>query len=168
MADMTPVGRILGAECQHPESFLAIQRENSGIMLWCDHCRRNVTKDVHQKPYLAKTDAALDGIELDALPRIGERIYTRCETCRRYAECEAHHIAPRAFFGDEAEQWPKVRLCDTCHDRWHSIVTPGLCTTYDAGRHAKHLLTYLGLEKARQLTKMLIHFGKIASRNEAA
>ncbi len=37
-------------------------------------------------------------------------------------ETELHHWAPRALFGDEADQWPTTNLCSRCHARWHQML----------------------------------------------
>lgn len=38
--------------------------------------------------------------------------------CEREA-VEDHHFAPRAIFGDEAEDWPRALLCVEHHTEWH-------------------------------------------------
>lgn len=32
---------------------------------------------------------------------------------------EDHHFAPRAVFGDEADDWPRALLCVPHHNEWH-------------------------------------------------
>jgi hypothetical protein len=49
---------------------------------------------------------------------------TMCAHCGA-REAEYHHWAPRALFPDP-ELWPGSNLCRTCHEKWHSIVTPQL------------------------------------------
>ena len=58
-------------------------------------------------------------------------------------------MAPRKFFGDDCEAWPTSYLCRPCHETWHAVVTPGLCTTYDPAAHAAQLIDVLGVENLR-------------------
>lgn len=48
----------------------------------------------------------------------------KCERCGA-SGAQLHHWAPKYFFAD-ANSWPKSYLCQTCHERWHDIVTPVL------------------------------------------
>lgn len=45
-----------------------------------------------------------------------------CEVCGEYG-VQLHHWAPREFFPDTCEQWPKSYLCPKCHQEWHNIIT---------------------------------------------
>ena len=54
----------------------------------------------------------------------GEQV-PKCVLCGQRG-AELHHFAPRSFFGDECEQWPKAYLCREHHMQWHDRVTPGL------------------------------------------
>src|SRR5690242_11858531 len=47
----------------------------------------------------------------------------QCAVCKADGAQE-HHWAPWFLFGQEADQWPRSYLCQVCHDRWHSVVTP--------------------------------------------
>lgn len=166
MSDLTPIARILG-RCGHPGSYLARNVANNGVGAWCDECGRFVTKDLHGIPWLGKEHPAVKDADLETIPKKGERYYRRCDgPCGRYAICDMHHLAPRKFFHD-ADDWPKAHLCDECHDRWHTLVTPGLCTAYDASTHAAQLIGYLGLDRAAALTRALIDQGR-AKRAGAA
>lgn len=60
-------------------------------------------------------------------------------------------MAPRKFFGDDCEAWPTSYLCRSCHETWHAVVTPGLCTTYDPTAHAAQLIDVLGVDNLRKL-----------------
>src|SRR3990167_10649997 len=66
-----------------------------------------------------------DGWDLDVLPvvRFGER--DLCEHCGKRRHCEVHHYAPRALFGNDADQWPTGWLCvgdDGCPELWHRVI----------------------------------------------
>lgn len=63
--------------------------------------------------------------EIKSLPIIMPPLVDRCAHCGQRAT-EEHHWAPRAIFGPEADRWPTDRLCKTCHDLWHQMVTPQL------------------------------------------
>lgn len=49
-----------------------------------------------------------------------------CEVCGDRGTTEIHHWAPWHLFPDDADQWPTSRLCRTCHQRWHQVVTPNM------------------------------------------
>lgn len=49
-----------------------------------------------------------------------------CEVCGSTSSIHEHHWAPFHLFGDEAGKWPTSFLCQSCHARWHSVVTPGM------------------------------------------
>jgi hypothetical protein len=167
---MQPLGAILGERdvCDHAGAVLHRCIGNNAIGLWCDRCKTWTTKKEYGVQWLPRGHAALANVDVEHLPEIGLRIYRRCQgPCGQLAQCEEHHVAPKAFFGDEAAQWPTLWFCRHCHDRWHSTLTPGLCTAYDADHHAQQLLDYLGLEKAKDLTNALISLWK-ARRKGAA
>ncbi len=48
-----------------------------------------------------------------------------CEVCNSEG-AQNHHWAPWALFGNEANSWPQSYLCQTCHQKWHNIVTPNI------------------------------------------
>lgn len=62
------------------------------------------------------------------LPVFHPEWYTErpCARCGATDMVELHHFAPRALFGADCDQWPKAYLCRSCHERWHTIVTPSL------------------------------------------
>ena len=165
---LTSVGQVLGY-CDHGGAYLARNKKNGGVGMWCDQCQRWVTRESgFDRMWLGRDHPALVGKNVAALPEIGERLWQRCQgPCGELAHCELHHTAPRQFFGDDCDRWPLVWLCRPCHDRWHTLVTPGLCTTYDPAKHAQTLLDYLGMDKGRALTQALIQAWK-ARRGEAA
>lgn len=47
-----------------------------------------------------------------------------CEVCGSTDSIHEHHWAPFHLFGPEAAKWPTSFLCQPCHSKWHSIVTP--------------------------------------------
>lgn len=108
----------------------------------------------------------MDGKQVSDLPIKPHAWYRVCEKCHQFQLCEVHHVAPRALFGEQADEWPTLYLCRKCHEAWHSIVTPGLCTAHDAVAHARQLFDTLGTEKARALWSALRDEGQ--RRREAA
>lgn len=160
MSDLTPVGRILGG-CTHSANVLSRNEANGGIAFYCDDCRSWVNKQLgYEKHWFAKTDAALNGIDLENLPLVRRNIWRKCSgPCGKISFCEENHTAPRVFFGDSAEDFPKVWLCRECHEWWHRVLTPGLCTAYDAVFHAQQIIGYLGVDRAALLTRALIKLG---------
>jgi hypothetical protein len=164
MPELTPVAAVLGFRdaCEHGDAELSRNEANGGIGMWCYACRSWVTRQKgYDRAWLGKDHPALRGIDLAALPTIGARVYRKCQgLCAQLAHCELHHLAPRAFFGDECDRWPTAWLCRPCHDRWHTLVTPGLCTSYEAEAHARMLIDYLGLDRAAHLTQMLTQIGR--------
>ena len=46
----------------------------------------------------------------------------RCAKCNELTHVEDHHWAPRKYF-DNADDWPKSKLCRKCHAEWHRKVT---------------------------------------------
>jgi hypothetical protein len=51
---------------------------------------------------------------------------TECDHCGSRRHLQIHHWAPYALFGAEANEWPTSWLCQPCHSRWHSTVTPNM------------------------------------------
>jgi hypothetical protein len=43
-------------------------------------------------------------------------------------DTELHHFAPRALFGNEADDYPTGWLCQYHHDRWHELTHTGKWT----------------------------------------
>lgn len=62
------------------------------------------------------------GREPASLPIVADYRGTLGRCSRRGCEREAvedHHFAPRAIFGDEADDWPRALLCLEHHIEWH-------------------------------------------------
>lgn len=153
---MESVTRILSGrarECRHSGAFLARNGALPQFGAWCDQCARWVTKELlwHPGLWLPSDHEKLAGLDLEAAPIRPTAWFRHCERCDKWAVCEVHHMAPRKFFGEACESWPTVYLCRPCHEQWHTIVTPGLCTEYDPAAHAAQLLGYLGVANLRRL-----------------
>lgn len=112
---------------------------------YCGVCR-GITHEAYNVggSWVSKATAArLSGQDPDAFPLIQNHIrYTLCLRCRETKVCQIHHIAPRKLFRD-ADSWPQIPLCQQCHSEWHAVVTPGLCTSYNAEQHVQSLTGYL-------------------------
>jgi len=167
MKEPLPLGAVLGYRdaCDHAGAELSRNDANGGIGMWCYTCRQWVTKQLgYDRPWLGKDHPALRGKNLDELPKVGARVWRKCQgKCGELAHCELHHIAPRAIFGDECDEWPMLWLCRVCHERWHTKVTPGLCTAYDPTEHYAMLVSCLGRDQLYELTKRLVaHFKRAA------
>lgn len=81
----------------------------------CGHCDHRTTHFVSVKSVREA------GIEPESIePREKRGI---CAVCKREG-AENHHWAPYALFGEESNKWPQSYLCQSCHSRWHRIVTP--------------------------------------------
>lgn len=65
------------------------------------------------------------GITIESIPIDKSYNTVACEVCGKPGT-EVHHFAPRHLFGDECEKWPQSNLCKSCHDKWHTIVTPNM------------------------------------------
>jgi hypothetical protein len=172
---LTPIGAVLGYldACDHAGAVLSRNEANGGVGMWCDGCRSWVTTQLgYDRMWLGKDHPALAAVDLAALPLVRARIWRKCQgPCASLTHCEYHHMAPQspAYFGpDEADRWPTAWLCRPCHERWHTIVTPGLCTPHDPERHARQLLDYLGTERAARLTRALTIEGRARRAEEAA
>jgi hypothetical protein len=86
------------------------------LLVWCVTCDR-----------WASGAVGLHGLEGSGigpadLPVIADYrgVIGRCARlgCDREA-VEDHHFAPRAKFGDEADDWPRALLCREHHIEWH-------------------------------------------------
>lgn len=144
-------------DCRHSGAFLARNGSLAQIGAWCDTCLSWVTQQVawHPGHWLPSTHEKLKGVDVSALPIRPVAWYRSCERCHEWTVCEVHHVAPRQYFGDECEKWPILYLCRPCHEAWHTIVTPGLCTAYDPAAHARQTFDTLDVEKARAFYKAL-------------
>lgn len=63
------------------------------------------------------------GLSPNDLPLIADYRGGLGRCARRGCEMEAvedHHFAPRAVFGDEADEWPRALLCREHHAEWHA------------------------------------------------
>ena len=83
----------------------------------CNHC------EYRSSYFLKATKVKYLGYEPDFIEPRNTR--HPCSVCGNLG-AENHHWAPVGIFGDEADKWPTDYLCKTCHDRWHSMVTPSL------------------------------------------
>lgn len=84
------------------------------VTAWCWDCARPATTQ------LAVSKTRFDKHVIDAMPPV-EQAKVRCPICsKKVDQLEAHHVAPRELFGDEAELWPTVECCRACHERWHA------------------------------------------------
>lgn len=89
------------------------------------------------------TAANLSGRDPDTFELITSDLrYPLCVRCRETVPCHLNHVAPQVLFAD-ADHWPIIPLCPSCHTRWHSIMTPGLCTPYVPADHVALLAGYL-------------------------
>lgn len=62
------------------------------------------------------------GVFIGDLPVVADYRGNLGRCSRRGCEREAvedHHFAPRAVFGDEADDWPMALLCVDHHNEWH-------------------------------------------------
>lgn len=48
----------------------------------------------------------------------------RCPVCGKVEILQEHHWAPFCVFGNDADRWPKTKLCQSCHSAWHQKMTP--------------------------------------------
>lgn len=158
MSTLTRTGEILG--CRHGEARLSRKlTENGGelIGVFCSDCRRWVTREKgYPGLWLAIDHPDLLNLDLDRIPVVdGYFLYRRCEWCAEWRSCEAHHAAPQKLFGEDAHEFPLLYLCRSCHERWHQVLTPGLCTPYDPTVHAQILRSYLSQEQIAALLSAL-------------
>ena len=156
MEQLGVILRTRPTDCRHDGAYLARSQADQ-VGAWCDACKRWVTKEKawHGGLWLPAGHPHLEGKRVTDLPIKPHAEYRVCEKCHTFQLCEVHHIAPRAFFGDDADAWPTVCLCRRCHETWHRLVTPGLCTPHDAVAHARMLFDYLGIDRTRALVVAL-------------
>lgn len=83
---------------------------------WCDECGRWASGSVPASILSAKglytTDLQVVADYRGSLGRCSRR------GCDREA-VEDHHFAPRAIFGEDADDWPRALLCVDHHLEWH-------------------------------------------------
>lgn len=87
----------------------------------CTRCRERLAPG-----WVGKAELIKCGIDPDALP-IVEDYRTLAPACE-VRDCdevgsEDHHWAPRKYWGDECEKWPRSNLCRKHHMEWHSMLT---------------------------------------------
>jgi len=155
--------------CPHADALLMRVRSGNGaerLTMWCRDCQHHVADEKgFAGKWIAKADPQIAHVPYDSIPFLEQdRFWRRCQgPCRQITECEYHHFAPRKYFADEADNWPTGWLCDSCHDRWHALVTPALCTKYDPAAHCRQLLETLKRDQLHALTRLLVdHFKKVA------
>lgn len=76
---------------------------------WCTRC--------NHVAFGGASWARLTDEQRATLPRL-EANKEVCEVCKRVAVLERHHLAPRAQFGEKADDWPLVAVCHECHREW--------------------------------------------------
>lgn len=111
-------------------TFLAKSGASNGVGLWCDDCRRFVTKERghHTGWALPASHLLLQGVDRSTLPRV-HALSVECEICERTTIApELHHWCPRAIYAETPipNEGPQAWLCRECHMTWHQMVTPGL------------------------------------------
>ncbi len=148
------VGAILG--CRHGGASWRRLRTEAGAVnfgIYCDDCRRWVSQAKgYRGTFVSKNHPDLTGIDLETIPFLESFLTFRlCEWCGETRLCEAHHPAPKKLFGEIAETFPLIYLCRPCHEQWHGVVTPGLCTPYDAVEHVALLRRWLSRDQLRSL-----------------
>lgn len=179
MSEPQKIGSIIRERyaCDHGDAVLSrvvLADGSFRITLWCRDCKTHVAKEKgYPGIWISHADPSLPAVPLDQLPiAYADFEFRKCQRCGTLTRCELHHWAPRAhgYFGpDEADAWPMGWLCRPCHERWHTIVTPGLCTTFNPDATAAQLLEVLGVERAAHLTRSLIKLGRERRpQNEAA
>ena len=107
--------------CSHPKVIRGYMRKDNG-----DFLARSMCLDCGGE-YLniqkTDTEPLYDFLLQDNTVRYASQNGT-CERCGA-AGSEVHHWAPSAIFND-AEEWPKSRLCPPCHRTWHSAMRRAL------------------------------------------
>lgn len=88
---------------------------------WCTICRGWAQPGM----WIPKAKVLELGVKIEALPVRQMELGERCIRCYGYG-AEYHHWAPKALFREDFDKWPGDYLCRRCHDRWHTIMTPGL------------------------------------------
>ena len=81
------------------------------VVPWCDECEHWSSMAI---PH--------NGYRISDLPVIADNRGTLGRCSRRGCEREAvedHHFAPRAVFGQDADEWPRALLCVEHHIEWH-------------------------------------------------
>lgn len=77
--------------------------------------------------YIAHSKINAQGIEINKIPILNNYSLDHiCSVCGTVGAA-LHHFAPRYIFKDEADKWATGYLCETCHKKWHDLVTPRMC-----------------------------------------
>ena len=115
--------------CPHCGGTPILWRQINGngaevIVARCSNCNRVPNM---KQPFLPKSEH----LNWKDYPLYEDR--TECQPrcmvtgCQRH-DTEWHHFAPRALFGDEADDYQQAWLCQYHHDRWHQITKTGKWT----------------------------------------
>lgn len=117
----------------HPNAVWVWRVNPSGrhLQFFCEDCDRPITRVRY--PHAPGTSVTPDwlkehcGVDADEVPthRRGIR-YSLCYLCGVTAMCEFHHIAPQAIYKEDADKYPVVPLCETCHDAETRVFTERL------------------------------------------
>jgi hypothetical protein len=109
----------------HPRAAWMWRVDGGGrhLQFICEECERPVTRDRYETQGVRGASVSAEwlrttlGINPDELPeyRRGLR-YHLCYLCGRTDLCEFHHVAPQALYGKDANKYPIVPMCETCHD----------------------------------------------------
>lgn len=92
-------------------------------MIWlCGACDYRSSSVPHHVAQMAGINIRELDIVEDYAGQYGRCIVRGCTTDL----VELNHFAPRAIFGDEAEDWPTGYLCPEHHREWGERVTPQL------------------------------------------
>lgn len=92
------------------------------VVAWCDSCDCNAVGGLGcplGTPTMV-SPSAFSPEELEAMPIRTSKMRGTCPICRESDILEEHHLAPRAVFNEEANMWPTILVCRSCHERWHA------------------------------------------------
>jgi hypothetical protein len=74
--------------------------------------------------YIAHDKIKSENIDINKIPILNNYSLNHvCSVCGTVGAA-LHHFAPRYIFKDECEKWAKGYLCESCHKKWHDLVTP--------------------------------------------
>lgn len=111
----------------HPRAYWRRRVFDNGsihVEFFCETCERAVTQERYgtrgpwvPNDWFAERVGKDAGVTVDELPLSRRSLrYHLCYLCGATALCEFHHVAPQAIYGTDAERYPVVPLCKTCHD----------------------------------------------------
>ena len=122
---------MIAPECRHCGRVSQWHKRSTGrgwvVVPWCLPCNRHpttTTRPVKGDRTTWSPQAFLPKV-VARMPELPGPATGRCSVCGKAGPVEEHHFAPRALFGADAEAWPVVDLCTSCHDRWHRLVWSG-------------------------------------------